>query len=99
MAEASLVDSRVTKVLTDLTAIPLESHSNFVFEDQEVFIDGRRFVNCAFHRCRLVLLLGLFEFVGKADFVDCSWGWGGPAQRAIDLVEDIRSNERQGPIQ
>jgi hypothetical protein len=33
-----------------------------VFNDRDIYIDGYRFINCLFIKCRLITLRGTFEF-------------------------------------
>lgn len=102
MIDPSQPDGRVTEILGLIQGLSRTRFEGEVFEDQDVFLDGRDFINCTFRRCRLHIFIGLFSFTGSQTFDGgLEVRLGGPAEGLMNLLEYLRSggDTGGGPIQ
>lgn len=101
MDDVSKPNVRITEFLGRLQRLSRARYEGVVFEDQDVFLDGRDFINCTFRRCRLRIVLGAFMFSGTQNLSECSWLLGGPADSTVKLIQYVQSGGDlgHGPIQ
>ena len=59
---------------------------DYVFQDQEVFLDFHNFQDCEFVRCNLIFQgLGPFQADG-CTWTECQWTLAGPAQNTMEFL-------------
>ena len=91
-------DPRAQELLERLPAMALERVEGLTFEDQDVHLDGREFIDCSFVRCRMLIALGWFRLTGAFEARDCLWALGPPVEGAVRLLDDMRRMGRMdGP--
>ena len=99
MDDPAVRDPRISKYALELVALPLARHEDETFADQDVYLDGREFVNCMFQRCRMHILLGRFRLLGTNSVPDCEWVLEGPTESTVKLLEYLSAGGDQRPIQ
>jgi hypothetical protein len=65
------------------------THTDAVFEDQDVLVDDAHYVRCRFARCRLLYHGGEIPRIDDCHMVDCSWHFEEAAQRTMDMLRAI----------
>ena len=72
-------DRRVQDLLTEIEKMDLTPVFNENFEGQDIYLDGRDFVDCNFKDCRLFAHFGHWKFSGKCDLKGCGFHFQYPA--------------------
>jgi hypothetical protein len=67
----------------------LEDIIGRVFEDQEVHVDGLRFIGCTFKRCIFVYSGGALPNLDSCVSDSCDWSLRGAASRTIELLRGL----------
>ena len=83
-------EARISAVLGALQDWEFETASGMEFENQDVYLDGREFVECSFRSCRIYITLGYFRMINPRALVDCQFFLAGPAEimkTLVDLIE------------
>ncbi len=83
-------DPRIDAVLAAMQDWEFDVAQDVEFADQDVYLDGREFVNCSFRNCRIFITMGYFRMLNPRAFVDCNFLLAGPAdimKSLIDVVE------------
>lgn len=83
-------EPRINAVLAALQDWEFETAQGIEFEDQDVYLDGREFIDCSFRSCRIYITLGYFRMINPRALVDCQFFLAGPAEimkTLVDLVE------------
>jgi hypothetical protein len=83
-------EARISAVLGALQDWEFETASGIEFENQDVYLDGREFVDCSFRSCRIYITLGYFRMINPRALVDCQFFLAGPAEimkTLVDLIE------------
>jgi hypothetical protein len=62
MSEQNISDQNKRLELHNLLGALLINVSSQYFKDQDIFVDGYRFMNCYLENCRLITNRGTFEF-------------------------------------
>jgi hypothetical protein len=90
-------DSRIPPILTSIEKLKLEVIKNQVFLDQDVYLDGREFVDCSFKRCRMFVKLGnfLITVTGKThqEMGYCEFVFLPPASAVRDTIMMLLSQK------
>lgn len=73
-----------------------EVASGIEFEGQDVYLDGREFVDCAFRDCNIYITLGYFRMINPRSIVDCRFYLAGPAEIMKTLVDLIEGRAGRG---
>jgi hypothetical protein len=85
--------------LTTLEKMPLELFKGRTFVDEDVYLDGREFVDCSFIRCRMFVKLGHFRFVvtGKThqEMGYCEYRFLPPSDEVRDTIMMLLSQKDQ----
>jgi hypothetical protein len=83
-------EPRIDRILAGLQQWQFETAQGIDFTDQDVYLDGREFVDCSFRGCRVYITLGYFRMINPRAFVDCRFYLAGPAEimkTLVDIVE------------
>lgn len=60
-----------------------------VFNDAQIYLDGKSFYRCKFNRCTIII----HGFIGctlvDPQFIDCKWSVAGPAQTTFELMSAL----------
>lgn len=83
-------EPRINAVLASLQDWEFETAQGIEFEDQDVYLDGREFIDCSFRSCRIYITLGYFRMINPRALRDCQFFLAGPAEimkTLVDLVE------------
>jgi hypothetical protein len=88
--DVGLPDARAQEIVARLPTMALGTIKGRTFQDQDVYLDGRDFVDCTFIRCRMIFALGWFAVRGRLQVRECNWSLGPPAHLAVQLMEDMR---------
>lgn len=83
-------EPRINQLLTALQQWEFDTAQGIEFEDQDVYMDGREFIDCSFRRCNVYITLGYFRMTNPRAFVDCRFYLAGPAEimkTLVDLIE------------
>jgi hypothetical protein len=89
-ADVSQPEARINAVLASLQDWEFGTAEGIEFEDQDVYLDGREFIDCSFRNCRVYITLGYFRMINPRALVDCQFFLAGPAEimkTLVDLVE------------
>jgi hypothetical protein len=89
-ADVSQPELRINAVLASLQDWEFGTAQGIEFEDQDVYLDGREFIDCSFRSCRIYITLGYFRMINPRALVDCQFFLAGPAEimkTLVDLVE------------
>jgi hypothetical protein len=88
-------ETRINSVLATLQEWEFETAQGLEFEGQDVYLDGREFVDCSFRNCRIYITLGYFRMINPKALVDCQFFLAGPAEIMKTLVDLIEGRGRQ----
>ena len=77
-------DRRVQDLLAEIEKMDLVPVFGQNFEGDDVYLDGREFVDCSFKKCRLFCHLGHWRISGKIILVDNSFDFRYPASVVYD---------------
>ncbi len=83
-------EPRINRVLAELQEWEFDTAKGKDFVEQDVYLDGREFVDCSFRSCRIYVTLGYFRMINPRALVDCRFYLAGPAEimkTLVDLVE------------
>jgi hypothetical protein len=92
----SVADIRVEEAMVRLREQGLTQHVRETFRDQDVYVDGREFVECRFERCRMIVTLGWFKFEGNQTLIDCPWHTASFVRTAVATLEQVKARETGG---
>ena len=79
MAELSEPNEQIQELLKALEKIDLVSVVGQNFKNQDIYLDGREFVDCKFKNCRLITHLGHCRLSGHYVIKDCKFDFMYPA--------------------
>jgi hypothetical protein len=88
-------DPRIQDILTDVEKMDLQVVDGLEFVDQDVYLDGRRFVRCGFQRCKLFVKLGVFALDDPTQLVQNTFYFLGPAgsiQNTLSFLQTTQVN-------
>ena len=88
-------EPRINELLATLQDWEFEVANGVDFVEQNVYLDGREFVNCSFRNCRIYITLGYFRLINPKAFVDCNFYLAGPAEIMKTLVDLIERSQRR----
>ena len=83
-------EPRINQLLATLQQWEFDAAQGVDFEEQDVYLDGREFIDCSFRRCNIYITLGYFRMINPRALVDCRFYLAGPAEimkTLVDLVE------------
>lgn len=89
-------EPRIGSVLANLKDGEFEVARGIDFTEQDVYLDGREFVDCSFRNCRIYITLGYFRLINPRAFVDCNFYLAGPAEIVKTLIDLIERSGRKG---
>lgn len=92
--DVSQPEPRIGQLLAALQEWEFDTADGVDFVEQDVYLDGREFVNCSFRNCRIYITLGYFRLINPRAFVDCSFYLAGPAEIMKTLVDLIEGRQR-----
>jgi len=96
MRRVAYPDERINSILTGIEKVNLEVIADQEFIEQDVYLDGRHFKNCAFIKCRMFIKLGYFFIEGPRIQLDgCTFNMDGPAGRVHQFVETVKRMQGQ----
>jgi len=91
MIDLAEPNEEIQELLKALEKISFMSVLGWEFKDQDVYLDGKEFVDCKFKNCRLVSHLGHWRIKGKCPMDDCHFDFQYPAgviwDTTLKLVE------------
>jgi len=79
-------DRRIQDLLAEIERMDLVPVLGQSFEDQDIYLDGREFVDCNFKHCRLFSHLGHWRFSGKYKLERCGFHFQYPASVVWDTT-------------
>lgn len=79
-------DGRIQDLLVEIEKMDLGPVFGKNFEDEDIYLDGREFVDCSFKKCRLFSHLGHWRISGKTNLVDCNFRFQYPASVVWDTT-------------
>lgn len=82
-------DSRIQSVLSEIEKIELELIENKSFIGQDVYLDGRDFVNCVFQYCTIHVKLGHFKIRGKIQLKNNVFKLYPPAEAVKSIFDTL----------
>jgi hypothetical protein len=86
MPKLDEIDSRIQDLLTQIKKIDLSPVFGRDFENKDIYLDGREFVDCSFENCRLYSNIGHWQVSGKYQLQDCVFEFGYPARVVWDTT-------------
>lgn len=86
-SDVSQPEPRINAVLAALQDWEFETAHGIEFENQDVYLDGREFIDCSFRNCRIYITLAYFRMINPRALVDCQFFLAGPAEIMKTLVE------------
>lgn len=86
MPDVAKPDARFAGPLFALDTIELEVVEGQTFREQDVWLDGRLFVNCEIVGCRLFVQLGVFGING-GHIHHCGFMFRGPARNVAMMIQ------------
>lgn len=84
----------VRKLTQQTETTPIVPVPDQTFTEAQIVLDGSRWVNCRFVRCRVAVVLGAFRTEG-CDFEDCEIAFAGAAGRVFDLCSNNLGSTRR----
>ena len=87
-------EPRMNSVLAALQDWEFETATGLEFDGQDVHLDGREFIDCAFRNCRIYITLGYFRMINPRAFVDCQFLLAGPADIVKSLVDVVEGRRK-----
>lgn len=74
-------------------------HRGETFRNSTIQIDGNEYIGCRFEKCSLVFA-GADGLTLKGNtFIDCDWGFIGPAANTVMFMTAMYGSEEQGARQ
>ena len=97
MMKLDELDSRIGDSLAQIKNMDLAPVFGRNFENEDVYLDGREFVDCNFKNCRLFSHIGHWQVSGKYHLEDCVFHFEYPARVVWDTTVklDRQSHSRQ----
>ena len=89
-------EQRINTVLASLQQWQFETADGLDFEAQDVYLDGREFVNCSFRDCSMYVTMGYFRMINPRAFVNCRFYLAGPAEIMKTLIDLVEGRSDQG---
>lgn len=93
--DVSREDPRITALREQLETVELIAVISQTFSGQDVFVDGRRFVECQFIGCRLISGTGRFDVSGDHLIGGTSFTLVGPANEAHHVLMQFAAAEEE----
>jgi len=94
MPKLDELDSRIQDLLAQIKKIDLAPVFGRNFENEDVYLDGREFVDCNFKNCRLFSHIGHWQVCGKYHLEDCAFQFEYPARVVWDTTVKLNSQPR-----
>lgn len=82
-------DTRIQDLLAEIEKMDLAPVLDQSFEDQDIYLDGREFVNCSFRHCRLFSHIGHWRISGAYHLEDCGFHFQYPASVVWDTTVKV----------
>ena len=79
-------DRRIGDLLTEIEKMDLDPVLDQNFVDQDIYLDGREFVNCNFKNCRLFCHIGHWRVSGEYHVEGCGFHFKYPASVVWDTT-------------
>lgn len=89
MAKPNEIDSRIQDLLAQIKNMDLAPVFGRNFENEDVYLDGREFVDCNFKNCRLFCCIGHWQASGKYQLEHCVFHFEYPARVVWDTTEKL----------
>ncbi len=86
MPKLDEIDSRIQSLLDQIKEIDLSPVFGRDFENEDVYLDGREFVDCNFKNCRLFCYIGHWQVSGKYHVDGCEFRFDYPARVVWDTT-------------
>jgi hypothetical protein len=93
MAEFNELNEQIQDLLTQIKKIDLTPVFGRDFKNEDVYLDGREFVDCNFNNCRLFCYIGHWRVLGKYNVKDCEFRFEYPAGVVWDTVRKLDSQQ------
>jgi|FLYL01.1.fsa_nt_gi hypothetical protein len=88
-ADLASPEPRINRILSGLQDWEFDTAQGLDLEDQDVYLDGREFIDCSFRNCNMYITMGYFRMINPRAFVDCRFYLAGPAEIIKTLVDII----------
>jgi hypothetical protein len=79
-------DRRIQDLLSEIERMDLVGVFGQNFENEDIYLDGREFVDCSFKDCRLFCHVGHWRISGKYDLDRCGFHFQYPASTVWDTT-------------
>lgn len=86
-------DRRIQDLLAEIEKMDLAPVFGQDFENQDIYLDGREFVDCTFKRCRLFSHIGHWRISGKYHLESCGFHFQYPASVVWDTTVKVNRQE------
>lgn len=89
-------DRRIQDLMAEIERMDLVAVFGQVFEDQDIYLDGREFVDCRFKDCRLFSHIGHWRISGKVHLEGCGFHFQYPASVVWDTTVKLGQQPPSG---
>jgi len=89
-------DRRIQDLLEEIKKIDLDKVFGKNFKNQDIYLDGREFVDCNFKKCRLFCHIGHWRISGKSNLKDCHFQFEYPAGVVWDTTVKMSRKSDSG---
>lgn len=93
MPKLDEIDSRIQDLLAQIKKIDLAPVFGRNFENEDVYLDGREFVDCNFKNCRLFSHIGHWQVSGKYRLEGCGFHFQYPASVVWDTTVKLSNQQ------
>ena len=93
MPKIDEIDSRIQDLLAQIKKMDLAPVFGRNFENEDVYLDGREFVDCNFKNCRLFCYIGHWQACGKYHVEGCEFCFEYPARVVWDTTLKLNSQQ------
>ena len=94
MAKLDEIDNRIQDLLDQIKNMDLAPVFGRNFENEDVYLDGREFVDCNFKNCRLFSHLGHWRLSGKYHLEGCGFHFLYPASVVWDTTVKLNRQKQ-----
>ena len=89
-------DRRIEDLLAEIEKMDLVPIFGQNFENQDIYLDGREFIDCNFRHCRLFSHIGHWRISGKYHLEGCGFHFRYPASVVWDTTVKLDRQSRSG---
>lgn len=91
IVELDKPDRRIQNLLVEIEKMDLVHVFGQSFEDQDIYLDGREFVDCNFKHCRFFVRVGHWRISGKFHLEGCGFDFKYPSSVVRDTLVTLNS--------